>query len=69
MQMQQPQMRLKIYCDKMSEVEKVLGKREITGLTIERLIILVKNIQNAVKEERKFWIGTEEDKIFLYWGR
>jgi len=46
-----------------------LGKREITGLTIERLIILVKNIQNAVKEERKFWIGTEEDKIFLYWGR
>lgn len=63
------QMSLKIYGDKMIEVEKILGKKEITGLQVERLIILVKNIQNSIKEERKFWIGTEEDKIFLYWGR
>jgi hypothetical protein len=62
-------MSLKIYGDKMIEVEKILGKKEITGLQVERLIILVKNIQNSIKEERKFWIGTEEDKIFLYWGR
>jgi hypothetical protein len=50
------------------EKQKVFGKEDITDLSVKQLIVLVQNVQNAIEEERDFWIEAK-DRIYLYWGK
>jgi len=50
-------------------MKKVFGYKEVSNLNVKQLLILVKNVQNVVKEERDFWITAYGDDVYLCWGK